>query len=142
MNLKIKLLSKDAYMPTRGTSGSAGIDFYTPKDIVISPKNDLLVPLDIAMKIPEGMFIMMKEKSGLALNKKIIMGASVIDSDYRGNCHAHLFNLSDDNVIFEKGEKICQGILMNYYSYIGIKQVEKLNNTERAGGGFGSTGKR
>lgn len=140
MNIKIKLLSTYAYMPTRGTGESAGLDFYTPIDIIITPGQDVLIPLDLSIELPIGYVLIMKEKSGLAVKKKIIIGASVIDSDYRGNCHAHLFNLSTRPAIFDKGNKICQGLVIPVILTIPI-EVEELNNTRRGGGGFGSTGK-
>ena len=140
MDLKIKLLSMNAYTPTKGTEESAGFDFYTPVDVIIPSRSDVLIPLDISMEMPIGFAMIMKEKSGLATKKKIVMGASVIDNDYRGNCHAHLFNLSDETVYFKKGEKVCQGVMLSV-PYIEVVEVEELNNTVRGEGGFGSTGR-
>jgi dUTP pyrophosphatase len=137
--LNVKLLSKNAKMPTRGTVQSAGLDFYTPKDFIIFPREAILIPLDISIEMPEGYAIIMKEKSGVSTRTRTDLGACVIDSDYRGNCHVHLFNNSDEEVIFNKGDKVCQGLIVPVW--IGQpKEVEELNmNTERGEGGFGST---
>ena len=140
--LEIELVDKNAKMPTRGTYESAGLDFYTPEYIFIPPRSDLLVPLGLKMKFPEGWALIFKEKSGIATRKKIDIGACVVDSDYRGIVHAHLINNSDDEVIFYQGDKVVQGIMVQVW--LGEpKQVDKLNDiTERGSGGFGSTGEK
>jgi dUTP pyrophosphatase len=137
---KFELLSKDAHAPTRGTSGSAGLDFYTPINVIVPKRGDALIPLDIALKLHMGSVMIMKEKSGLAVKKKITIGASVIDSDYRGNIHAHLINNSDKPVLFKAGQKVCQGIIVNCFCE-DLMESEVSKDTERGEGGFGSTGK-
>lgn len=52
--LKVKLLSDNAKLPTRGTPGSSGLDVYTPIDFVIPAWGDAIIPLDIAVDIPYG----------------------------------------------------------------------------------------
>jgi dUTP pyrophosphatase len=138
--LNIELLSENAKEPTRGTIESAGLDFYTPIDVVIPPKGDILIPLDIKIEMPSGYALIMKEKSGIAIKKKLDIGAALVDSDYRGNIHCHLFNNSESLVVFNKGDKVCQGIIVPVW--IGhINVVENIStDTERGFGGFGSTG--
>jgi len=139
--LEIELVDENAKMPTRGTSESAGLDFYTPIDFTIFPKKDILIPLGLKMKFPKGWAMIFKEKSGIATNKKLDVGACVIDSDYTGIPHAHLINNSDNIVTFKAGEKIIQGILIQVWigNAIEVKKIDNL--TERGEGGFGSTGK-
>ena len=140
--LKVKLLSEDAKMPTRGTPGSSGLDVYTPVDIIIQPRQDVLIPLDLAFEIPFGWDLSVYNKSGIATKKKLDKGAELIDSDYRGNCHIHFFNNSDEAVKFNKGDKISQLVMREVW--MGeLQQVDELdNNTERGTGGFGSTGNK
>ena len=52
--LKVKLLSENAKMPTRGTPGSSGLDVYTPVDFTVPARGDFLVPLDLSFEIPFG----------------------------------------------------------------------------------------
>lgn len=137
--IKISLLSNNAKIPTIGSIGSAGIDFYTPVNCVIKPWGDLNIPLDISIKIPKNYCMVMKEKSGVSLNKKLHIGACVIDSDYRGNIHAHFFNNSNKKVIFKKGDKIIQGIIIPYINDFKIVNKIKID-TKRGKNGFGSTG--
>jgi len=125
--LNIELLSEDAKMPTRATDGDAGLDLYSPKEYVIRG-NDILVPLDIRVEFPKGYALIVKEKSGIATKMKLDIGACVIDSGYRGNCHVHLFDNrqpepycdasgaicghSLPGITIEKGQKIAQMIVV------------------------------
>lgn len=139
-DLKVKLLSKDAKMPTRGTPGSSGLDVYTPIDVVIMPRADVLIPLDLSFDIPFGWDLSVYNKSGIATKKKLDKGAELIDSDYTGNCHIHYFNESDDVVKFNKGDKIGQLVMREVWmgNLFEVDSIDK--ETERASGGFGSTG--
>lgn len=136
--LKVKLLSENAKMPTRGTPGSSGLDVYTPIDVTIPPRGDYLIPLDLAFEIPFGWDLSVYNKSGIATKRKLDKGAELIDSDYRGNCHIHFFNNSDEPVHFNKGDKISQLVMREVW--MGeLEEVNELNETIRGEGGFGST---
>ncbi len=139
--IRYQLLSKDAYPPTRGTSGSSGLDVYTPKDISINPREDILIPLDIRFEIPFGWDCVVHNKSGVSTKKKLIVGAHLIDSDYRGNCHAHLFNISNGMVFFKRGDKIAQLVIREVWMGELEEVKEIIIDTIRGDGGFGSTGK-
>lgn len=139
--LNVELLNEDAKIPTRANDTDAGLDFYTPLDIIIRPQNDKLIPLDIKVEFPNGYALIVKEKSGIATKKKCSIGACVIDSEYRGNCMIHLFNFGHERVFFKKGDKIAQGIIVPVWTG-QPKLVEKIFiDTDRGEGGFGSTGK-
>lgn len=138
--LKVKLLSENAKVPTRGTPGSSGLDVYTPIDIDIQPRGDALVPLDISFDIPFGWDLSVMNKSGVSTKKHCDKGAELIDSDYTGNCHVHLFNHSDEVVHFDKGQKIAQLVMREVWMG-DLEVVDDLNKeTNRGSGGFGSTG--
>jgi dUTP pyrophosphatase len=138
--LKVELLSEDAKMPIRAHPGDAGLDFYTPKEISIFPRSDILIPLDLRIEMPRGYALIIQEKSGVSTKKKTNLGAKVIDADYRGNCHVHLFNHSDSIIHFNKGDKVAQGVVFPIWDGQPI-QVESISaNTLRGSGGFGSTG--
>jgi dUTP pyrophosphatase len=139
--LNVKLLSKNAKLPTRAIIGDAGLDLYTPMDFVIGPFGDFLVSLDIRVEMPKGYAMIIKEKSGIAAKKKLSIGACVIDAFYRGNCHVHLFNHSNNIVTFKQGDKIAQGIIVSIWDGQPT-QVDFIDiNTERKENGFGSTEK-
>ena len=140
--LKVKLLSERAKMPTRGTPGSSGLDVYTPIDITIKARSDALIPLDLSFDIPYGWDLAVYNKSGVSTKKHLCKGAELIDSDYTGNCHVHLFNHSDYNVCFSAGDKIAQLVMREVWmgDIIQVDEIDK--NTDRGSGGFGSTGDR
>lgn len=139
-NLKYKLLSKDAKAPVRGTSGSSGLDVFSPIDITIPAWQDALIPTDVAFDIPFGWDLAVYNKSGISTKKKLFKGAELIDSDYTGNVHIHFFNFSDEDVHFNKGDKISQLVMREVWMG-ALEEVNELNkDTQRGAGGFGSTG--
>lgn len=135
---------RDVKTPTRGTSKSAGIDFFVPNDsdhIIIPPGKDVLIPSGIKANVPTGHALIAFNKSGVATKHKLIKGAEVVDEDYTGEIHIHVFNIGSGNIIIEPGQKLIQFILLPI-NYDGIEIVDQLDNieTERNAGGFGSTG--
>lgn len=138
--LKVKRLSEDAKLPTRGTPGSSGLDVYSPIDFDIQPRSDKLVALDLSFDIPFGWDLSVMNKSGVSTKKHLDKGAELIDSDYTGNCHVHLFNHSDEIVHFNKGDKIAQLVMREVWmgDLVEVDDLDKI--TDRGSGGFGSTG--
>ena len=139
--LKYQLLSENAKAPTRGTPGSSGLDVYTPIDVIIYPGEACLIPIDIRFEIPEGWDLAVYNKSGVSTKKGLIKGAELIDVDYKGCVHVHLFNLSKNIAEFKKGDKIAQLVMREVW----MGELEESENistdTVRGEGGFGSTGK-
>ena len=140
-NLKIELVDHNAKMPTRGTAESAGLDLYTPYALSIEPGTDILIPLGLKVEFPKGFAMVVVEKSGIATKKKMDLGAKLIDSDYRGICHVHLFNNGSDVVTFDAGDKVAQAIIVPVWTGQPIEVDSVNSDTERGAGGFGSTGK-
>lgn len=134
--------------PTRGTPLSAGIDFYIPDDFPgvhsLMPGDDVNIPSGIKVKIPHGYALIFKNKSGVALNRGLQVGACIVDEDYQGEVHLHVRNIGLDVQFLEPGEKLVQAILVP----VLIEDVEVVDHisdlfeeeTERGEGGFGSTG--
>lgn len=149
--------TRDVKTPTRGTSVAAGIDFYVPNDYFtdeettdqmwfnsgpgwILPGGAINIPTGILVEIPKGFALIAFNKSGVAIKKGLQVGACVIDEDYQGEPHIHLFNVSTEPVAIQNGEKLVQFILIPV-SYEGIEVVDKLNRevSERGTGMAGST---
>lgn len=151
---------RDVKSPVRGTSKSAGIDFYVPNDsevIKIWPHHDVLIPSGIKASIPEGIMLMAAEKSGVvtsstavlrvgrqvkqgAFDSVIILGAKIVDEDYQGEIHIHLVNVGNEAVTIQPGTKIAQFILVPV-SYENLEEVPESElfskATTRGEGGFG-----
>ena len=63
--------------------------------ITLPAHEDLLIPTYVKSRIPEGMYIRMANKSGVATKQKLVVGAEVVDSTYEGIIHMHVFNNSN-----------------------------------------------
>jgi dUTP pyrophosphatase len=137
--LKVQRLSPAAYLPVRGTEGSSGLDVFSPIDTEVPARGSVLIPLDLRFEIPYGWDLSVYNKSGVSTKLKLFKGAELIDSDYRGTVHIHLFNHSDETVKISKGQKISQLVMREVW----MGDVEESDNisteTERGQGGFGST---
>lgn len=138
--LKFQLLSENAYPPVRGTNSSSGLDVFSPIDCVVPAKKDCLIPLDLRFEIPFGWDLSVYNKSGFSTKKKAIKGAELIDSDYRGTVHIHIFNLSDEDIVINKGDKISQLVMREVWMGNLVQSEDISTETERGAGGFGSTG--
>ena len=136
MDLKIVRLNEKAVIPTYGSQFSAGADLYSAEDdIVLAPGETRLVHTGIAMEIPTGYVGLIYARSGIAPANKV----GVIDSDYRGEIMVSLFNHSSANQTVAAGERIAQ-IVITPYLAVNFIETEKLDQTDRGSGGFGSTG--
>ena len=141
---------RDVKTPTRGTAGSAGIDFYVPNDYpateslcTIEPGERFFIPSGIKANVPEGYALIAMNKSGVALKKNLIMGAKVVDHDYQGEIHLHLINVGKRDVTIEPGDKLVQFLLVPVnHCEVEVVAEDNLFSTEttRGAGGFGSTG--
>jgi dUTP pyrophosphatase len=145
------LKNRDVKSPTRGTSKSAGIDLYIPNDYeskTLFPGESVLIPAGLKANIPENHAFIAFNKSGVSTKKHLVVGACVIDEDYQGEIHIHIFNHSNkESVNIEPGEKIIQCVLVpvKYDSIEMVDTEEDLWNgevTERGTGGFGSTNEK
>lgn len=141
--------TKEVKSPVRGHQSDAGIDFFIPEDFgeyTLKPGEDICIDSGIKVVVPYGYALIFKEKSGVALNKKLLCGAAVVDSDYRGTVHFHLFNNGTADQVLRAGDKIIQGlvtpVLLCNTLEISEEEYKRFENTARGLGGFGSTGTR
>lgn len=136
--LKVKLLSNNATLPTRGSERAAGYDLHSAAEIKVPARGKALVPTDLAIALPAGTYGRIAPRSGLAWKHHLDVGAGVIDQDYRGNVGIVLFNHSDLDFNVMNGDRVAQLILEKYKEVV-IQEVDDLDDTVRAQGGFGST---
>jgi dUTP pyrophosphatase len=139
--MKVQKL-RNVKTPSRGTSVSAGIDFYVPEDfetVVLKPGQSVLIPSGIKAQVPRGYALIAFNKSGVATKQGLQVGACVVDEDYRLEIHLHVINISDKDQTVATGQKLIQFVLIPV-CYFDVEEVDNIeNNTERKGG-FGSTG--
>ncbi len=139
MKVKIKKIVSDARIPRYAHSGDAGMDFYSVEDFVLQPGERRVCKTGIAIQIPNGFVGLIWDKSGIAAKSGIKTMGGVIDSSYRGEVGIILKNLSDEKYEVKKGEKVAQ-MLIQKVECPTIEEVDKLDDTDRGEGGFGSSG--
>ncbi|KAG8097750.1 hypothetical protein GUJ93_ZPchr0013g33763 [Zizania palustris] len=137
--LKVKRLSENAVLPSRGSALAAGYDLSSAAEAVVPARGKTMVPTDLSISIPEGTYARIAPRSGLALKHSIDVGAGVIDADYRGPVGVILFNHSDVDFVVKPGDRIAQ-MIIELIVTPEVAEVDDLDATVRGEGGFGSTG--
>ena len=139
----IKRLSKNVTLPRYETEGSSGLDLAANIDeqIKILPGKSEIIPTGLAVAIPKNFEIQIRPRSGLAAKNQVsvLNTPGTIDADYRGEIKVILINLSDKVFVVEKGLRIAQMVLCPVIKAT-LKEVKRLETTERGSSGFGSTG--
>ncbi|HKX27344.1 MAG TPA: dUTP diphosphatase [Blastocatellia bacterium] len=139
LQIRVKKLHHEACLPASATPGAAGADLSCAEAFTLQPGERRLVPTGIAIEVPPGFYGRVAPRSGLAWRHGIDTLAGVIDSDYRGELKVLLINFGQETVHFEAGERIAQ-LLIERVAGCDYRWSEELNETDRAAGGFGSTG--
>lgn len=148
MNIKIKRMSEEAKLPTRGSEKAAAYDVYAclpDKNalVTIMPHQTMLIGTGLRMAPPEGFYVGVYARSGLS-SKEGLRPANcvgVIDEDYRGEYLVAVHNDSEVTRSVRHGDRIAQILLQKRYD-MDFEEVDELDTTGRGDGGFGSTGKQ
>lgn len=133
------MLDEGAYMPTRAHSTDAGLDLYSPVDVMIMPRANAVIDTGVHVELPPGSAGFLKSKSGLNV-KHGILGEGVIDAGYTGSVRVKLYNHSGERYYIQRGDKITQLVILPVI-LPDLEQVEMLEDTDRGANGFGSTGR-
>jgi len=144
--INIKIVNTSANpLPEYATKGSSGMDIRASLDIPVrlQPLERTMIPTGLFVEIPNGYEIQIRPRSGLAIKQGItcLNSPGTIDADYRGEIKIILINLSSEEQVINHGDRIAQMIVQGT-ERAAFEQVEFLNETERAAGGFGHTGKQ
>ena len=141
--LSFKRLNDLATLPAYQSSEAAGLDLHAALEepIVLEPRAIALVPLGFAMALPPGFEGQVRPRSGLASRHGITLpnAPGTIDSDYRGEVKVPLVNLGAEAFTIEHGMRIAQMIIAPVVQ-AELAEVDELDDSDRGGGGFGSTG--
>ena len=133
----------DLPIPAYATAGAAGFDLRAAIDApaVLAPRERLLVPTGFACAVPHGYELQVRPRSGLAVKHGIgiINSPGTVDSDYRGPLMVCLINLGAERFTINRGDRIAQALVAPA-PQVPLVEVDELEETERGGGGFGSTG--
>lgn len=142
--IRVKKLREGALLPTYGTTQAAGADLYACLEapLTIAPGETAWVPTGLALEVPEGCAGLVYARSGLATKRGLAPAnkVGVIDSDYRGEITVVLYNHSPEAQTISSGERIAQLIITPVLTP-AYTETDRLTETLRGTGGFGSTGK-
>jgi len=153
MKLKVFRIRPDAKMPVRAHKTDAGMDlFYCPngdkklyddtKSFHLPPGESRLIPTGLKVEVPEDHMLEIKNKSGVAYKKQLVVGACVVDCGYDGEVYVNLHNIGKATQVLLPGQKVAQAVLI---PIVTCDLEESLDDTlnqaaSRGTGGFGSTG--
>jgi dUTP pyrophosphatase len=142
MKLEIPFtVEDDELLPKRTHGGDAGLDLRSAEDVDLFEGQMVLVSTGVSLAIPAGWFGMVVPRSGLACKHgvTVINSPGIIDADYRGVLHVGLVNHGPEDFEIKRGDRIAQ-LLVLPVPDLDLMRVNKLDETERGAGGFGSTG--
>lgn len=134
-------------LPQYQSDEAAGADLLAAigKDapLMLEPGERALVPTGIALQIPKGFEAQVRPRSGLAWRHgvTVLNSPGTIDSDYRGELHVLLINFGTRTVMIERGERIAQLVLAPVVRAV-MRDMDRLSDSRRGAGGFGSTGRK
>ena len=154
MNIK---LDDFAFMPERAHFDDAGIDLYSPVDVVIEPGKSVCIDTGVHVQLPWEVIrcksrgkgdIYKKRKtcgiifgrSSLAVKHNITSFMGLIDFGYTGSITVRLRNEGEEPYTVHRGEKISQLVVTPVITS-HLYQVDELRESERGDDGIGSTGK-
>ncbi|WP_448605800.1 dUTP diphosphatase [Neorickettsia risticii] len=142
---KILLLphGKGLEIPRYASKGSSGLDLRAAIEASMTLKPGMfeLVPTGICIELPEGLEAQIRPRSGLAakFGITVLNSPGTVDQDYRGEIKACLINLSKNEFTINRGDRIAQMVIAKVEQILLVETGE-IGETERASGGFGSTG--
>ena len=145
--IAIKILNEKIrpHLPSYATAGAAGLDLRACIDtsITLSPGDAELIPTGMAIHISNsGYAALILPRSGLGHKHGIVLGnlVGLIDSDYQGELLVSCWNRGNNDFTVNPLERIAQLVIVPVMQ-AEFRIVNEFTASERAAGGFGSTGK-
>lgn len=138
VNVKIKLLYTNSVMPAYAKQGDAGLDL-TVSSVEFIDHEHVKYDFGISLEIPFGHVGLVFPRSSIYKHGQLLSNAvGVIDSGYRGSVSAVMLGTSEKS--YKVGDRAAQLIIMPYPSVV-FEEVEKLSDSDRGNGGYGSSGR-
>jgi dUTP pyrophosphatase len=142
MRLKIRRLDSTVSLPGYGTSEAAGFDLASAHDVLVRPRQIVLVRTGLVIEVPTGYFLAIFARSSTPLKRGLMVanGVGVIDPDYSGphdEVMIQVMNVTDSDVTISRGDRLAQGIVLPA-PRVTWEEVSEIREVTR--GGFGATG--
>lgn len=153
MKVRVQRLHENAKLPVRAHPTDAGMDLFfcpPPKpelDVQIEtvlPFGSSVIPTGLKIEVPEGYMLEIKNKSGIASKRGLLVGACVVDRGYTGEIFVNLHNTTHRNQTIHSGEKIAQAVFVKIETSVRLVESNTIydDETSRGDGALGSTGDR
>jgi dUTP pyrophosphatase len=132
-------------LPRYETADAAGLDLLAahPDEapLVLAAGERCLVPTGLIVQLEPGFEAQVRPRSGLALRHgvTVLNAPGTIDADYRGEVQVLLVNLGREPFTIRRGMRIAQMVVAPV-TRVDVVEVDAVDETARAAGGFGSTG--
>ncbi len=146
-NIDLKVLDERirAHLPAYATPGSAGMDLRACIDapLTIAPGRTELIPTGVSIHVADpGLAAIILPRSGLGHKHGIVLGnlVGLIDSDYQGPLMVSCWNRGDTAFTLQPLDRLAQLVIVPVVQAT-FTVVDDFAASERAGGGFGSTGR-
>lgn len=142
VDVLIKRLDPDVAVPDYAHPGDAGVDLVTTSDVTVAPGERVMVGTGVAIALPAGYAAFVHPRSGLAhrLGVSILNSPGTVDAGYRGEIRIVLVNHDlREAVTFDRGDRVAQ-LVIQRVEQARFHEVERLPETARGDGGYGSTG--
>jgi dUTP pyrophosphatase len=156
---------QDVRPPERANPSDAGLDlFFNPEpeghgcsalfkdrpmvynNVIIEPGECAVLPTGYRFGVPHGYMLEIKNRSGVAAKRSLIVGACVVDSGYDGEVFVNLHNIGKDAQIIEPGTKIAQAVMIPVIHFRAVETGSgnlydwyPITISERGDGALGST---
>jgi len=153
MILQYHMLRGSDFPPVRANPSDAGLDLrWTPSEasetvMTILPGESVLVPTGCTFAVPHGYMMEIKNKSGIAYKRQLLVGACVVDSGYEGEVFVNLHNIGTEPQHLEPGTKIAQGVIVPviHARFVASESPDiydwyPITISNRGTGALGSTG--
>ena len=141
MTVRFKRIHPEASLPAYARPGDAGMDLRSVDELVIPSGGRALVHTGLVMQLPPMFEAQVRPRSGLALKHgvTVLNTPGTIDAGYRGEVGVILANFGDAPFAVKKGDRIAQ-VVVAPVTTAAIEETDVVDDTDRGGGGFGSTG--
>jgi dUTP pyrophosphatase len=151
MILEYARMRDSAKPPARSNPSDAGLDvFFNPQSgesVTIEPGASVVLETGYRFGVPHGYMLEVKNRSGLASKRSLVVGACVIDAGYDGEVLINLHNIGNETQVVESGTKIAQIVMVPVVHFRALEthggdlyNWYPIAMTERGDDGFGSTG--
>ena len=150
MILEFSKVRDSARTPERANPSDAGLDiFYCPDEtpnagVSLAPNESGLFQTGLKFGVPHGYMLEVKNRSGNAAKRSLIVGACVIDSGYDGEVFVNLHNVGNNPQFIQPGMKIAQLVLTPVIHFRAQETKHGVYNypmtiSSRGAGALGST---